>query len=390
MTKLRKRLPSESHLNPFAYGVVVDDSGFCNRKAEIQFLKKQIRDGYSTWLFSPRRFGKTSLVEKVFRETEDAICVYFDLYNVQSVDDFVRRYAKVLSQKLFDWKEDLKTISKKMLDVFGSLSPGIQFDDFGNPNLQFNVRSVEKKAEVDTILEIPQRIAIQRGIRICIAFDEFQEIQRIDPFLLNWLRSTFQRQSEVSYIFLGSKESLMESIFLSTESPFYEFAAKMDLPVIPEKELADFIRTKFTNSSLPIEQETIAQILFKSKGQPHFTQYFASVVFDLIREGTDQREEGFQTMWMDLVLRPQSDVFQGIYDQLTNIQRSVLMALASLGGRGIYSEDVRKQFELPASSSIREALKALQKRSLIHGSGSWYAFSNPIFQEWVHRLLAGR
>ena len=54
--------------NPFQYGVVIDDKAFCNRKDEIAYLKTQIKNGYSTWLFSPRRFGKTSLVEKVFRE----------------------------------------------------------------------------------------------------------------------------------------------------------------------------------------------------------------------------------------------------------------------------------------------------------------------------------
>ncbi|MCK5471576.1 hypothetical protein KAI54_00085, partial [Candidatus Gracilibacteria bacterium] len=79
--------------NPFQYGVVVDDSAFCNRKEEIAYLKNQIINGYSTWLFSPRRFGKTSLVDKVFREMDNTLCIYIDLYNIKSKDDFCKRYS---------------------------------------------------------------------------------------------------------------------------------------------------------------------------------------------------------------------------------------------------------------------------------------------------------
>ena len=88
--------------NPFQFGVVIDDSAFCNRKSEIAFLKDQIKNRYSTWLFSPRRFGKTSLVEKVFRETESTICIFFDLYNIKSVDDFSRKYSNILAKEIFD------------------------------------------------------------------------------------------------------------------------------------------------------------------------------------------------------------------------------------------------------------------------------------------------
>ena len=100
--------------NPFQYGVVVDDSAFCNRKEEITYLKTQIKNGYSTWLFSPRRFGKTSLVDKVFREMVDTRCIYVDLYNIKSKDDFCKKYSKVIAEALFNWKDDIKKLTKKL------------------------------------------------------------------------------------------------------------------------------------------------------------------------------------------------------------------------------------------------------------------------------------
>lgn len=380
------RAKKENLANPFQFGIVINDDAFCNREQEIDFLKNQIEKGYSTWLFSPRRFGKTSLVEKVFREAEAATCIFVDLYNIRSLDDFSRKYSEVLAKNLFNWKDDIKELTGKLAIHFKNLSPGVSFDEFGNPSFNLHVHRIDQQADIETILEIPNKIQAQRGQRICIAFDEFQEITRIDPFLLNWMRSSFQRHRQVSYIFLGSKQSMMEDIFLSARSPFYEFAVKMNLPVISYNELFKFIKDKFTKHGLTIHDQTIQSILHISDGQPHYTQFFASVVFDLIKNGHDQRSAGFEDTWLQKVMHSQSDIFQDIYDQLTNAQRTVLQALAKIEDEGIFSEAARDKYRLPTSSSLSEALKALQKKALIYKSGERYSFSNPVLKEWLQRL----
>ncbi|MEX2370187.1 MAG: ATP-binding protein [Bacteroidales bacterium] len=372
--------------NPFRFGVVIDDDAFCNRKQEIAFLKNQIRNGYSTWLFSPRRYGKTSLVEKVFRETGSATCIFVDLYNIRSLDDFSRKYSEALAKNLFNWKDDIKKLTGKLAATFKNLSPGVSFDEFGNPSFNLHVNKIEQQADIETILEIPAKTRPQRGKRICIAFDEFQEIKRIDPFLLNWMRSSFQRHQQVSYIFLGSKQSMMEDIFASARSPFYEFAVKMNLSVIGYDELFQFIKEKFNTQGLNIHDETIHSILNISDCQPHYTQFFASMVFDLTEKGHDQQSEEFEELWLSKIIRSQADIFQDIYDQLTNTQRVVLQALANIQDEGIFSEDAREKYRLPVSSTLYEALKALQKKALIQKSDATYNFSNPVMKAWLLRL----
>lgn len=373
-------------VNPFQFGVVIDDSAFCNRKEEILYLKTQIKNGYSTWLFSPRRFGKTSLVEKVFREVTGTKCIYFDLYNIRSKDDFCRKYSKIIARELFNWKDDIKVLSKKFSKTFNNLSPMVSFDEFGNPSFSLNAHKIEKQEDIETILEVPNKISQSSGKRICIAFDEFQEIKRIDPFLLHWMRSSFQRHLEISYIFLGSKQSLMEDIFTSNQSPFYEFAAKMNLSTISRQELFAFIEQHFKKNKLPIKKQTIDSILDQSECQPHFTQYFASVVFDLLRAGFIQEDEDFTSLWMEKIILPQSDVFQDIFDQLTNSQRAALQAIGQQNEAGIFSESARIMYKLPVSSSLNEVLKALQKKGLVYKSKDSYKITNPIFKAWIFRL----
>jgi Cdc6-like AAA superfamily ATPase len=373
-------------VNPFQFGVVIDDSAFCNRKEELSYLKTQIQNGYSTWLFSPRRFGKTSLVEKVFRELKDTKCIYVDLYNIRSKDDFCRKYSKIIARELFNWKDDIKVLSNRFSNAFRKLSPTISFDEFGNPSFSLNVHKIEKQEDIETILEVPNEVSLGTKKRICIAFDEFQEIRRIDPFMLNWMRSSFQRHREISYIFLGSKQSLMEEIFTSAKSPFYEFATKMNLSVISREELFHFIEQNFKKNALPIRKQTIDSILDKSECQPHFTQYFASVVFDLINAGYKQQDEDFSQLWMERIIIPQIDVFQDIFDQLTNSQRVVLQVIAGRNDAGIFSESVRIQYNLPVSSSLNEVLKALQKKGLIYKSPESYKVTNPVLKAWLLRL----
>lgn len=372
--------------NPFQYGVVIDDKTFCNRKNEIAYLKTQIQNGYSTWLFSPRRFGKTSLVEKVFRKLKETNCVYVDLYNIKSKDDFCRKYSKIIARELFNWKDDIKVLTRKLANAFNNLSPTVSFDELGNPGFSLNVHKIEKEEEIETILEVPNKISHRAKKRICIAFDEFQEISRIDPFMLHWMRSSFQRHRDISYIFLGSKQSLMEHIFTDNTSPFYEFASKMNLSVISRKELFLFIRQKFYTNELPISDLTINSILDRSECQPHFTQYFASVVFDLINAGYKEENEDFSRLWMEKIILSQSDVFQDIFDQLTNSQRLGLQAIAEQNGAAIFSESIRMQYNLPVSSSLTEVLKALQKKGLIYKTTNQYKITNPVFKAWLLKL----
>jgi AAA+ ATPase superfamily predicted ATPase len=49
--------------NPFEYGGVVSGSAFCNREKEIADLLRAIENHEKLFVFSERRYGKTSLVQ---------------------------------------------------------------------------------------------------------------------------------------------------------------------------------------------------------------------------------------------------------------------------------------------------------------------------------------
>ncbi|MCF6268090.1 MAG: ATP-binding protein [Melioribacteraceae bacterium] len=345
--------------NPFVFGKIADKTNFCNRKEEIKYLLQNIANGYSIWLFAPRRYGKSSLIKQVFNKKSNNIkTIYFDLYNVQSLDDFSRKYSNTIAKELFNWKEDVKKISKQLGRYLLRLQPQLNFDVNANPSISFGNKEIVEQIDIEEVLNLPQKIAKERNIKICIAFDEFQEIVRIDKFLINWMRSVFQNQKNVSYVFLGSKQSLMENIFSNINSPFYEYALKMDIKSIARKELFTFIKNKFAKQNLTIATKTIDDILNYSNCHPHFTQYFASVVFDELRNGKNENSKNFKEAWMEKIINSQSVIFQNIYDQLNNNQRRILLALSN-STDGIFSNAIRKKYNLTANSTLSTNIKSL-------------------------------
>jgi len=373
--------------NPFRYGEIVTGENFCNRREELKNIHNAINNRYSFWMYSPRRFGKSSLIFKAFEtlNNKNIIPLYFDLYNVHNLDDFVRKYSQILAKGLFNWKTNIENLSKIAYKYFKNLYPKISIDTLGTPSLSLEIQKIEEQRDIETVLNIPEQLAGDK--QICIAFDEFQEIQRIEPFLNNWMRSAFQKQKKVSYIFSGSKQSLMEYIFSDTNSPFYEYGFKMNINPISEKDLTNYIKRQFKKTEQNISNNTIKEILSESRCHPHFTQHFASFVWDLILEGEDQENPEFKSKWLKRIVAGQSLIFQNIYDQLSENQRKILFAISVLEEEEkLFSNVLRNKYKLPEVSSMTTGIKSLMKKNLIQKQNGSYEIINPVFEEWVRSL----
>jgi len=55
-------------LNPFTLGIISPDQEFCNREKEIEELTRHALNCTHVVIFSPRRYGKTSLVKQVMAQ----------------------------------------------------------------------------------------------------------------------------------------------------------------------------------------------------------------------------------------------------------------------------------------------------------------------------------
>jgi AAA+ ATPase superfamily predicted ATPase len=99
--------------SPFIYGTTVSTYSFTDREEETKKLKKNLLDGINTTLISPRRWGKSSLVEKVIMEIEgeekNTKIVLIDLFSVGSENEFLEIFAKeVIKSSSSNWQDSCK------------------------------------------------------------------------------------------------------------------------------------------------------------------------------------------------------------------------------------------------------------------------------------------
>ena len=81
---------------PFVYGVAADLDHFTDREKETARLQLNFENGINTIVISPRRWGKTSLVNKVAAQMADnrqLRVVRMDAFSVRTAEDFYRMFA---------------------------------------------------------------------------------------------------------------------------------------------------------------------------------------------------------------------------------------------------------------------------------------------------------
>ena len=111
---------------PFVYGRLAVSNNFTNRKSEIRQLTNNFSVLVNTILISPRRWGKSSLVEKAASEAvkkdKNLKFCFIDAYNVRTEEQFYKQLAtevlKASSSRLEVIAETAKTLWASLFLVY--------------------------------------------------------------------------------------------------------------------------------------------------------------------------------------------------------------------------------------------------------------------------------
>ena len=198
--------------NPFIVSGYVSPEYFCDREKETEKIISAISSGRNLTLFSIRRIGKTGLIEHVFhylKNEKKFKLFYIDILPTQNVQDLINIFANNIVGK-FESKPEI--FLKRIGDIFSSVRPIITFDAItGTPNVSFDTGNEKEKTK--TIEQIFSYLSIQKK-NIVIAIDEFQQITNYpEKNIEAILRTNIQRLRNVNFIFSGSHQHLLTSMF---------------------------------------------------------------------------------------------------------------------------------------------------------------------------------
>jgi AAA+ ATPase superfamily predicted ATPase len=373
--------------SPFDYGELAFKS-FINRENEKDRLIKNSLGGISTILISPRRWGKTSLVNKVCTELEkkhasELIICQLDLFSINSEAEFYQRYSEELieasSSKLEEWL-------KMAGELLGGLSPNISVDiaEISSLKIGFNHKKLTQSSA--EILDLPQRIAEKKGKRVIVCLDEFQNIESFEHSLAfqKKLRAHFQRHNQVSYILYGSKKHMMTELFADKSRPFYRFGDVMWLQKIEEKYWLPFLKRSFEKYQKEIPSSISKQLVKDMQEHPYYIQHLANYVFLLSREKVT--EEIYQEALTQLI-NTHDLFFQRETEGLTANQLNVLKAIAHGHRSGLTTTEVMEEYRLGSSAAATAAINALINKELILKHEKEYLLLDPVMELWIKKRL---
>lgn len=372
--------------NPFVYGKEVANEAFCNRKKEIAELLQDIESSQNVIIFSPRRYGKTSLIQEVLRlaERKGMVCIYIDLYSALSEADFARLLAKGVARSI---RGPVEKVLGWFRDNLSKIRPKVVLEDNGEAGFTFSFDSSSAVIpDIEDILSAVHKNLTRAKKKGVIVFDEFQQIGQFQTDRLEReLRSVIQRHRNISYIFMGSKKHLIYKMFSSPARPFYKSAKHFPITKIDRDEFLKFISKRFASTGKRFDMDIANEILDISDAHPYYTQFICSAAWEKVdKNGRVDIGNVLQT-----VLERESSAFQNMWDMLTTVQKQALIAISNKTEEDkIFSAAFLSRFGISSASVFQKTLKTLLEKDIIDKENGGWVVPDVLFNLWMKRSLS--
>ena len=352
-------------MNPFKFGVLVDDEFFTDRINELKEVKWTLNSENHLILISPRRFGKSSLVAKAVRESGRP-CVSLNMQNMLSVEDFASKLLRELFRIYpIERIKHLMTHFRIIPTVSTNpLTNGV--DDSFQPVMNSTVLLEDAMALIEKVSTEEKRLVV--------VLDEFQEVLNIRKGLDKQLRSIMQEQKNLNYVLLGSQESMMTEIFERKKSPFYHFGKLMHLDKIPYEDFREYIASRLPLNESELLNHIVEEILLFTNLHPYYTQQLSAQVWELM--SYENLKEDVVAEAVNKIVRTHDLDFERLWMNFNRTDRSVMLSL-SIGINPMQNRKI-------ATSTSFSAIKRMMKAGYVIRVND-YEIEDPFFKEWIVR-----
>lgn len=331
--------------NPFVVYGYKGAEYFCDRQKETEKMISTLHNERNITLVAPRRMGKTGLIHHVFHQMEEQYegvkCFYLDIFATKNLEQMVQLMASEIIGKL-----DLK------------------------PS--------EGRESLKRIFEYLK----QSGKRCYIAIDEFQQILSYpEDGVEAMIRSYIQFLPNVYFVFSGSQQHMMQEMFLSANRPFFQSSLVLSLPCIEEPVYRKFAN-RLLSSQHRVIDESVFSYIYQQSGS--VTWYVQAILHGIYEHGSYGITKSLVDEVIQELIEEQAMAYQNYCAWLTENQQMLLLAIAS---ESLVSSPLSQQFisthHLPATSSVKTALKALVDKQLVSKTPNGYLVSDRFFAKWL-------
>ena len=217
--------------NPFVLNGYIGKEYFCDREHEVQKLLEHISNGVNVTLVSPRRVGKTGLIEHLFHQKEVEENYYtflIDIYATKTIEEMVAQMAKSILSTL-------KSPQNSLDEIFRY---------------------------------------IENADKPCIvAIDEFQTISEYPDVKAEALLRTYvQHCHNAQFIFAGSKRTMIVEMFSKHSRPFYQSTTIMSVPKLDIEKYRAFAVSHFEKGGKGLSPDVVDEVYDMFEGVTWYLQ----------------------------------------------------------------------------------------------------------------------
>ncbi len=371
--------------NPFIVTGKIAPEYFCDRVSESARLVKSVTNGNNIVLISPRRMGKTGLIQFCYDKPEikgQYYTFFIDILHTSSLREFTYLLGREIYSTLLSRSQRM---SRLFVQTLKSVSGKFGFDPLTNlPTFNIELGDIERPEY--TLGEIFRYL--ERADKPCIvAIDEFQQIAKYpEKNIEALLRTHIQQQETGNFIFAGSERHLMQEMFLSSARPFYHSADILELKAIAPEVYIPFVVSHFERCGKRISAENVEKVYRLFKGHTYYMQKAFNEAFADTPEGAECPLETLRSS-IDGMIEANDTIFREILSNVPEKQKTLLYAIArEEEAQHITSAEFVKRHSLTSASSVQSAAKKLLDKDLITEIGKVFSLTDKLFAMWINKI----
>ena len=372
------------NINPFIVTGRIPAAYFCDRVVESKVLSQALLSQMNVVLTSPRRMGKTALVDFVFQQEEiqnDYFTISVDILHTTCFKEFIYTLGTAVYEKIANRNDKMRRL---FITTLRSLSASFGYDPIQNTPT-FDIKLGDINMPDYTIKEIFDFIE-QADKRCLVVIDEFQQITKYpEKNIEAILRSYIQKMSNANFVFAGSQRTILEEMFLSSRRPFFQSAKLIQLEAIELPIYQEFVIKHFRENGKDILPIAIEETYRTFRGVTLYLQRIMKDAYTLTPQGETCDTELIHQLINDFIAENDYRIRE-ILAYISEPQKEVLYAIHDEKEvKSIVSAAFTKKHRLKSPSATQSAAKKLLEDDILTRKEKVYSIADPLLDLWIDK-----
>ncbi len=363
-------------MTPFPFETIAQKEFFYGREKELNELKSHINTCSNVLLFSKRRMGKSTLIKNLFDEIcKDYTVIYIDIYNIITAEDFGKLLLNGITKSQ---KGDIKSSMQKLSQFFKRTKIEPTFDPQSG---EMGIRAITTALSFDELIEdsFNALFKLAKEKNVVLAIDEFQQIADIKDVKIDaTLRKYMQEAKNISYVFLGSKRNILNSLF-AYKSPLYSMATPMSLQPL---ELDDIYN--YSKKYLNVTREVVEYIYNLSAKETKLIQMIFHRIY-IDKDNLEKIDVALIDSILEDILISKNDHYKSLFEFFSKNQKKAFKLLAKFQ-KELFSEKILREENI-SRPSMQSSLNQLFAKEYIDKEDGEYFIPDRAFELWARKNL---